>query len=187
MTTQQTSHPAVLQEFGTVRPVPLGLTADTRRYATQRLNRVLADTHMLYALYKKSHWQVRGGLFHSLHLLFDRHAGEQQALVDELAERVQILGGVAVADPRHAAELTSVPRFPDGAEDVPDLLHRLLRTHEGILVDAREAAIRLGALGDPGTEDLLVSSIVRTGERQSWFLAAETARDASAPGNLRTR
>ncbi|MFD8689563.1 Dps family protein [Streptomyces sp. NPDC059651] len=178
MTTNPTTHPSVLQKFGTVEPVALGLTADTRRYAVQRLNRVLADTHMLYALYKKSHWQVRGELFHSLHLLFDRHAGEQQALVDELAERVQILGGVAVADPRHAAELTSVPRFPDGVEDVPDLLHRLLRTHEGVLVEAREAAARLD---DPGTEDLLISSVVRTGERQAWFLAAEAAHDVSAP------
>ncbi|MDH6578210.1 DNA starvation/stationary phase protection protein [Kitasatospora sp. MAP5-34] len=160
-----------IQEFGTVNQVPLGLSRDARLYSCQRLNRVLADTRMLYSLYKKHHWLMRGATFYQLHLLLDKHADEQLALVDALAERIQTLGGVAVGDPRHVAELTSIPRPPDGVEEVPAMLSRLLSAHEAILVDARDAAGRVAALGDDGTNDLLVSEAVRTGETQVWFLA----------------
>ncbi|MEU8515079.1 DNA starvation/stationary phase protection protein [Kitasatospora sp. NPDC048722] len=161
----------LIQEFGTVKLFPLGLTHDARRYSCQRLNRVLADTQILYGLYKKHHWLVRGATFYQLHLVLDKHAGEQLALVDALAERVQSLGGVAVGDPRHVAELTSVKRPPDGVEEVPAMLSRLLEAHETILVEAHDAAARVAELGDDGTNDLLVSQVIRTGEQQAWFLA----------------
>ena len=164
-------HGKEIQEFGTVSQVPLGLSYEARLYACQRLNQVLADTRILYTLYKKHHWLMRGATFYQLHLLLDKHADEQLALVDTLAERVQTLGGVAVGDPRHVAELTSIPRPPDGVEEVPAMLSRLLSAHETILVDARDAAARVAALGDDGTNDLLVSGVVRTGEAQVWFLA----------------
>lgn len=140
-------------------------------YSCQRLNQILADSQILYALYKKHHWLMRGATFYQLHLLLDEHAGEQLALVDTIAERVQTLGGIAVGDPRHVAELTQVPRPPDGCEEVPAMLSRLLEAHEMILIDAHEAATRVAALGDDGTNDLLVSDVIRTGELQAWFLA----------------
>ncbi|MFF8642548.1 Dps family protein [Streptomyces sp. NPDC015345] len=161
----------VIQPFGTVRQLPIGLSYEARMYACQRLNHLLADTQMLYALYKKHHWLMRGATFHQLHLLLDRHAEAQLAVVDALAERVQSLGGVAVGDPRHAAEITSVPRPPDGVEEVPAMLSRLLEAHETILVSARDAAHRLAELGDDGSNDLIVSEVVRGGEAQAWFLA----------------
>lgn len=102
----------IIQEFGTVKQFPLGLSYETRMYSCQRLNRVLADTQILYGLYKKHHWLMRGATFYQLHLVLDKHAGEQLELVDALAERVQTLGGVAVGDPRHVAEITSIPRPP---------------------------------------------------------------------------
>ncbi|MGX1268474.1 Dps family protein [Streptomyces phaeoluteigriseus] len=161
----------VIQEFGTVKQFPLGLTHDARMYSCQRLNRILADTQILYGLYKKHHWLLRGATFYQLHLLLDKHADEQLALVDTLAERVQTLGGVAVGDTRHVAEITSIPRPPDGVEEVPAMLSRLLAAHETILTDAHDAATRTGELGDDGTNDLLVSQVIRTGELQAWFLA----------------
>jgi starvation-inducible DNA-binding protein len=114
---------------------------------------------------------MRGATFYQLHLLLDKHADEQLALVDKIAERVQTLGGIAVSDPRHVAELTTVPRPPDGCEEVPALLSRLLEAHEMILSDAHDAAGRVAALGDNGTNDLIVSDVIRTGELQAWFLA----------------
>ncbi|MFE6867534.1 Dps family protein [Kitasatospora sp. NPDC057692] len=164
-------HGPEVQPYGTVHQLPIALSHDTRQYACQRLNRVLADTQFLYALYKKYHWGMRGPTAYQLHLLFDKHAGEQLELIDALAERVQMLGGVAVGDPRHAAEITGVPRPPDGLEDVRSMLSRLLDAHEAVLGDARDAATRTAELGDDGTQDLLVSQIVRTGEAQVWFLA----------------
>jgi starvation-inducible DNA-binding protein len=164
-------HSGELQAFGTVRHFPLALSRDARIYSCQRLNRALADTQILYALYKKHHWLVRGHTFYQLHLLLDKHAGEQLTLVDLLAERVQTLGGVAVGDPRHVAELTHVPRSPDGVESVPAMVSRLLEAHETILIDAHDAAARVAALGDDGTNDIFVSEVIRTGELQAWFLA----------------
>ncbi|MFI0168773.1 Dps family protein [Streptomyces sp. NPDC017095] len=161
----------VIQEFGTVKQFPLALSYEARMYSCQRLNKVLADTQILYGLYKKHHWLMRGATFYQLHLVLDQHATQQLALVDTLAERVQTLGGVAVGDPRHVAELTSVPRPPDGVEEVPAMLSRLLEAHEIILTDAHDAASRVAELGDDGTNDLLVSQVIRTGELQTWFVA----------------
>ncbi|TDD23723.1 DNA starvation/stationary phase protection protein [Nonomuraea diastatica] len=149
---------------------PLGLTYDARMYSCQRLNQVLADTQILYNLYKKHHWLMRGPTFYQLHLLLDKHATEQLEVVDLLAERVQTLGGVAVGDPRHVAEITVIPRPPDGAEEVPAMLSRLIEAHEAILVAAHDAAARAAEMGDDGTNDLLVSDVIRRGELQTWFL-----------------
>jgi len=164
-------HGQQVQQFGTVRQFPLGLSYEARMESCQRLNHLLADTQFLYALYKKHHWLMRGATFYQLHLLLDKHASEQLALIDSLAERVQTLGGVAVGDPRHAAEITCVPRPPDGVEEVPAMLSRLLEAHETILVHAHDDAARAAGNGDDGTNDLLVSGIIRSGELQGWFLA----------------
>jgi starvation-inducible DNA-binding protein len=160
-----------LQEFGTVRQFPIALTHDARMYSCQLLNQTLADTQILYALYKKHHWLMRGATFYQLHLLLDKHADEQLELIDMIAERVQTLGGVAVGDPRHVAEITTIPRPPNGAEEVPAMLSRLLEAHEMILTSAHDAAARSAEMGDDGTNDLLVSDVIRTGEMQAWFLA----------------
>lgn len=164
-------HGTEVQEFGTVRQLPVGLSYDARMYSCQRLNQTLADTQVLYNLYKKHHWLMRGATFYQLHLLLDKHAGEQLEIIDALAERVQSLGGVAVGDPRHVAEVTVLPRPPDGVEEVPAMLSRLLEAHESILIAAHDAAARAAELGDDGTNDLLVSQVIRTGEMQAWFLA----------------
>jgi starvation-inducible DNA-binding protein len=161
----------VIQEFGTVRQFPIGLSYDARMYSCQRLNQALADTQILYALYKKHHWLMRGATFYQLHLLLDKHADEQLELVDQIAERIQTLGGVAVGDPRHVAEITRIPRAPDGVEEVPAMLSRLLEAHEMILADAHDAAARTADMGDDGSNDLLVSDVIRTGEMEAWFLA----------------
>jgi starvation-inducible DNA-binding protein len=160
-----------VQEFGTVRQFPLGLSYEARMYSCQRLNHILADSQILYALYKKHHWLMRGPTFYQLHLLLDKHASEQLRIIDSLAERVQTLGGVAVGDPRHVAGITCLPRPPDGAEEVPAMLSRLLEAHERILSHAHDAAARLAEQGDDGSNDLLVSDVIRTGELQAWFLA----------------
>ena len=160
-----------IQAFGTVRLLPLGLSRDAQSLFLPAVNQLLADTQILHALYKKHHWLMRGATFYQLHLLLDKHAGEQIGLVDSIAERVQTLGGVAVGDPRHVAELTRISRAPNGCEEVPAMLSRLLEAHELILTDAHDAARRVAEQGDDGTNDLIVSGVIRTGELQAWFLA----------------
>lgn len=160
-----------IQRFGTVRRVALGLDDQSiRADISARLNRVLADSLLLYALYKKHHWQVHGPSFPQLHTLMEAHSGQQMAVIDRLAERIQALGGVAVGDLRHVAELTGVPRGPDGVEPVPAMLSRLLEVHGIVLNEARTAARRLAEHGDMRSHGLLVA-VMAVGERQGQVLS----------------
>jgi starvation-inducible DNA-binding protein len=160
-----------IQRFGTIRDFPIALDHKSRQTSCDVLNQTLADSIILYNLYKKHHWLVRGHTFYQLHLLLDKHAEEQLPLIDLMAERVQTLGGIAVADPRHVAEVTRIPRPPNGAEEVPAMLSRLLEAHEVIIRECREGAETTQGMGDLGTNDILVSDVLRTNELQTWFVA----------------
>jgi starvation-inducible DNA-binding protein len=160
-----------IQHYGDLTAIPVGLDADVRRQSVEALNLILADTITLRDLYKKHHWQVSGPTFYQLHLLFDKHYGEQAELVDAIAERVQLLGGISLAMAHDVAETTRIERPPRGREEVPVQLSRLLEAHDLILRTAREAARAAGDRGDDGTNDLLVSEVVRTNELQVWFLS----------------
>ena len=154
---------------------PLSLEHKVRLASVDSLNQLLADTMTLRDLYKKHHWQVSGPTFYQLHLLFDKHFGEQAEIVDALAERVQTLGGVAIAMAHDVAETTRIARPPRGREDVPIQLFRLLQAHELIIDAAREAARAAAASGDDGTNDLLVSDVLRPNEFQVWFVNEQLA------------
>jgi starvation-inducible DNA-binding protein len=160
-----------VQAFGTLRLLPIALSARSRAESAQLLNAILADTMIMYAMYKKHHWLVAGPTFYQLHLLFDKHAAEQSELVDLLAERIQSLGAIAVGDPRHAAELTLINRPPDGAEDVPSMIHRLLDAHEVAITNVRAAIDKTERSKDWGTNDLLIGDVLRRHELQVWFVA----------------
>jgi starvation-inducible DNA-binding protein len=138
---------------------------------TEQLNQLLADTMTLRDLYKKSHWQVSGATFYQLHLLFDKHHTEQNEIVDTIAERIQLLGGVSIAMAADVAELTRIPRPPKGREEVPVQLSRLLDAHQIVITHCRQLAERSTKLGDPGTNDLVVSDVLRPSELQVWFLS----------------
>jgi starvation-inducible DNA-binding protein len=164
-------HGVEIQTFGQLRLMPIALAHDARLESVQLLNQILADTAILYSLYKKHHWLMRGHTFYQLHLLLDKHAGEQIELLDLIAERVQTLGGVAVGDPRHVAEITTIPRPPNGVEEVPAMLSRLVEAHEIIIAKVRDAITRTATSRDDGTNDLLMSDVLRRHELQVWFLA----------------
>jgi starvation-inducible DNA-binding protein len=164
--------PREVQPFGHVRLQPIALEADARIESCRLLNEILADSQVLYAMYKKHHWLVAGPTFYQLHLLFDKHAEEQLELVDLIAERVQVLGGIAVGDPRHAAELTSIERAPDGAEEVTGMLDRLLDAHESVIERVRAAIKVTEESEDWGTNDLLMGDVLRRHELQVWFVSA---------------
>jgi starvation-inducible DNA-binding protein len=151
--------------------MPIALAADTRRASVNNLNQILADTITLRDLYKKHHWQVSGPTFYQLHQLFDKHFGEQSELVDLIAERIMTLGGVSVAMSADVAEMTLIPRPPKGREEPPVQISRLLNAHEIVLKEARAMAAQAAEEGDDGTNDILVSNVIRTNELQTWFVA----------------
>jgi starvation-inducible DNA-binding protein len=160
-----------IQPFGKLTPMPIALDENVRAKSVDNLNQLLADTMTLRDMYKKHHWQVAGPSFYQLHLLFDKHAGEQNELVDLIAERIQLLGGVSVAMAHDVAETTLVPRPPKGREEPPVQISRLLHAHEIVIKEARAMARRAAEAGDDGTNDLLVSDVIRRNELQVWFVA----------------
>ena len=161
-----------IQRYGTVtHALPLDLEEPVRLQITSQLNQLLADTMTLRDLYKKCHWQVAGPTFYQLHLLFDKHYGEQNELVDAIAERIQLLGGVSLAMAADVAEATQIERAPRGREEVPVQLSRLIDAHQIIIRQSRPLARRAAELGDDGTNDLVVSDVLRTNELQVWFLS----------------
>jgi starvation-inducible DNA-binding protein len=167
--------PTEVQQYGTVVTRPISLDNKVRLNNSEKLNQILADTITLRDMYKKHHWQVSGPTFYQLHLLFDKHYGEQAELVDALAERVQTLGGVAIAMAHDVAETTRVNRPPRGREDATVQLFRLIEAHELIIAETREAAESASDNGDDGTNDLLISQVLRTNEFQVWFLSEQIA------------
>jgi starvation-inducible DNA-binding protein len=161
-----------IQAYGTVsHMLPLDLEEPVRLEMTEQLNLLLADTMTLRDLYKKSHWQVAGPTFYQLHLLFDKHYEEQSEIVDTIAERIQLLGGVSIAMAADVAETTRIARPPRGREEVPVQISRLLDAHQIIVGHCRTLAELATKLGDAGTNDLVVSDVLRANELQVWFLS----------------
>jgi starvation-inducible DNA-binding protein len=167
----QHQHAPEIQPYGKITRMPIALDEKVRAASAENLNQVLADTMTLRDMYKKHHWQVAGQTFYQLHLLFDKHHDEQDELVDEIAERIQLLGGISLAMAADVAETTIIPRPPRGREEVPVQISRLLEAHEFILKEARTMARQAAEAGDDGTNDLLVSNVIRTNELQVWFIA----------------
>ena len=164
-------HEKEIQPYGTIVKLPIGLAERACKASAENLNQLLADTITLRDMYKKHHWQVAGPTFYQLHLLYDKHHKEQSELVDLLAERIQTLGGVAIAMAHDVAETTNLPRLPRGRQDTPVQLSRLLHAHEVILFEARTMARQAAEVGDDGTNDLLIGDVVRTNELQVWFIS----------------
>ena len=164
-------HAHEIQPYGHLVKLPIALSESACRESVENLNQLLADTIALRDLYKKHHWQVAGPTFYQLHLLFDKHYEQQNELVDAIAERIQLLGGVSIAMAHDVAETTLIPRPPKGREEVPVQISRLLHAHEIVLKESRTMARLASEAGDDGTNDLLVSDVIRRNELQVWFVA----------------
>jgi starvation-inducible DNA-binding protein len=156
--------------FDDVADVHIALLRKTRAESVTLLNQILADTMTLRDLYKKHHWQTSGATFYELHLLFDKHYEEQAELIDTIAERIQMLGGTAIAMAADVAVTTMLALPPRDRETPPAQLARLIDAHESVLHYVRAAARRVAEMGDDGTNDLLVSAVIRTNEKQAWFV-----------------
>jgi starvation-inducible DNA-binding protein len=160
-----------IQAFGSViQDMPHPLSADVRGQMVSKLNQLLADSITLRDMYKKHHWQVSGPTFYQLHLLFDKHFEEQVEMVDTIAERIQLLGGVSIAMGHDVGEMARIPNPPRGKEEVPVQISRLLEGHNIIMEQCHDIAEASDKAGDDGTNDMVISDILRPNELQSWFI-----------------
>jgi starvation-inducible DNA-binding protein len=165
------AHAKEIQKYGSViEDMPHPLSAKVRIEMVAKLNQLLADTISLRDMYKKHHWQVAGPTFYQLHLLFDKHFGEQVEMADTIGERIQLLGGVTIAMGGDVAEITKIQRPPRGREEVHVQISRLLEAHKIIIQSCLDIAEKASDAGDQGTNDLVVSDILRPNELQSWFI-----------------
>ena len=169
-------HAPEIQPFGHIVRMPIALSESVCKESVENLNQLLADTITLRDLYKKHHWQTAGPTFYELHLLFDKHYTEQNELVDDIAERIQLLGGVSIAMSADVADMTLIPRPPKGREEVPVQISRLLHAHEIVLKEARTMARLAANSGDDGSNDLIVSGVIRRNELQAWFVAEHVVK-----------
>ncbi len=183
---QPTTSATEIQSFGSIAERPISLDHKVRLAGATALNALLADTMTIRDLYKKHHWQVSGHTFYQLHLLYDKHYAEQAALVDTIAERIQTLGGVSIAMAADVADATRITRPPMGREDPTIQLFRLQQAHELIIAETRKAAHAAADAGDDGTNDLLVSNILRLNEFQVWFISEQLAGTGFADGGKET-
>jgi starvation-inducible DNA-binding protein len=165
------AHAREIQKYGSViEDMPHPLDAKVRTEMVAQLNQLLADSIAIRDMYKKHHWQVSGPTFYQLHLLFDKHFGEQVEMVDTIAERIQLLGGVTIAMGGDVAEITRIQRPPRGREEVPVQISRLLEAHNIIIKSCLDISEKADEAGDHGTNDLVISNILRPNELQSWFI-----------------
>lgn len=162
----------VIQDFGEVIPMPIALNINVCKTSVASLNRLLADTATLRDMYKKHHWQVTGSNFYSLHLMFDAHYGAQADLVDKIAERIQQLGGVSLAMAGDISLAATIPAVPKGREKPFTQLSRLVEAHRIILEYARLVSSQTAQNGDDGTNDLMMSEVIRTNEKQVLFVSS---------------
>ncbi len=168
---------AEIQNFSDVIvDLPHRLDAKARAQMVGELNRLLANTIQIRDMYKKHHWQVGGPTFYELHLLFDKHFEEQVEMADTIGERIQLLGGIAVAMGTDVGELSSIEKPPRGREEVPVQISRLCEAHRIIMEDCHRIAEAADKVGDDGTNDMAVSDILRPNELQAWFIQQHLVR-----------
>jgi starvation-inducible DNA-binding protein len=154
----------------------LALKDEARDQSIKALQPVLANTLFMEQLYKKYHWHVEGEDFYALHLLFDKYAAQQLPLIDATAERIRTLGGKAEGMPDQVVANTTLTEPTEPGHNGHDMIKNLLLMHQAYLSVLREAADITDDNGDDGTNDLVVSQLMRVHELQSWFIRSSASR-----------
>jgi starvation-inducible DNA-binding protein len=135
----------------------------------QHLQRQVANAFVLYANYKHYHWQTFGPFFRDLHLMFDEFAKDVLGTIDEMAERIRMIGqdveNVQLRQMQEAANVHSAAAGPSIREMIEEADANLLV----VIRDVRDAAKAAEESNDPGTVDLF-SKVVQIHEKHEWFL-----------------
>ncbi len=149
----------------------IDLPADKRDKLIALLNQQLADTFDLYSQTKQAHWNVKGAQFYQLHELFDELAEELEEPVDDIAERVTALGGMALGTSRMAAAASRLPEYPLDGGDSMQFVEALATRYAALAATTRTAIDTADGLGDKDTADLF-TQVSRLLDKSLWFLEA---------------
>jgi starvation-inducible DNA-binding protein len=133
------------------------------------LNERLAAASDAYSQSKFAHWNVKGLNFYQLHLLFDKVAETIEPQIDEIAERITALGGVANGTVRQAANSSTLPEYPVDSKTGPEHLAAMVGLLSQYAADLRSAAEKAADLGDDPTHDFFNQMIIDV-EQQLYFV-----------------
>jgi len=151
----------------------IGLDSDVRHSVVEILNKTLSNEVVLTLKTRGAHWNVSGAGFIELHILFDSQYKQLNEISDEIAERVRMLGGVAIGS---LAEFLKCTQMEEQPGVVPDIL-RLLADHETSIRYLREdAKLCTDEFEDEGTFELLVS-VMRLHEKMAWMLRSYVEKE----------
>ena len=149
----------------------LGLSSKSRDTVIALLARLLADEHVLYVKTRNFHWNVTGLDFGSLHAFFETQYNALAETIDEIAERLRSLGGVAPGSMKEFLKLARLEEQPGGKLEAEKMLAALLTDHETVIRALREDIEAADKAGDAGTNDFLVG-ILESHEKTAWMLRA---------------
>lgn len=165
-----TTETTMLESPAGAPDIDIGLAPETRKEICGYLANVLSDTYTLYLKTHYYHWNVTGPLFQPLHNVFEEQYMDMWNAVDELAERMRVLGAVAPGTYAAFNRLTAVPE--DEAGHVPkaeDMIRNLVAGHETVAKRIREGLPVTQRNDDEGTMDLLIGRL-RMHEKTAWML-----------------
>lgn len=149
----------------------IGLEDGARDEVVSMLNKRLADSMLLYTKTRNYHWNVTGMEFIQLHELFERHYDEIAATIDEIAERVRMIGGIALGTLDEFKQNSVIEEQPGHVPNAQEMLQNLLDDHETVIRQLREDADKTEELNDMGTNDFIIG-MIRENEKRAWMLRA---------------
>jgi len=148
--------------------IDIGIPEGERRRIAEGLSRLLADTFTLYLTTHNFHWNVKGPMFQTLHLMFQEQYNELWLALDAIAERIRALGFPAPGTYSEYAKLSSIRETP-GVPEAKDMIANLVGGHEAVARTARKIFPVVDKASDEPTADLLTQRL-QVHEKTAWML-----------------
>lgn len=153
----------------------IGISQDNLNFVQQVLATLLADEHVLYVKTRNFHWNVQGPNFHALHLFLESQYDLLEGSIDEVAERIRSLGGIAPGSMKQYLDLARLSEHDGGPLSANEMLASLLADHEALARNLRqEVGLVQETYQDTGTADFL-TGLLEQHEKMAWMLRAHLA------------
>ena len=146
-----------------------GIENTKKTEIANNLSKLLAETYTLYLKTHKYHWNVEGPMFQTLHLMFEQHYNDLALAVDELAERIRVMGVKAPGSYQEFSNLSEVKEDPSLEVNATAMIENLLGDHEQVVRTAKAILPVLDGANDEGTNSLLGARI-EYHEKTAWML-----------------
>lgn len=148
--------------------INIGISEKDRKSVCKGLNKLLADSYLLYLKTQNYHWNVTGSMFQSLHLLFEQQYQEQAKAIDVIAERIRALGEFAPGSFAAFSKVTSI-KEETAIPSSDEMIHRLVEGNELVVTTARELVAIADTCEDDVTSDLMIERM-QVHEKNAWML-----------------